>query len=70
MFYEVDPWLGFNISTNDVGRKFENFNNFTDYVKWKVTPLIRQGIFSMQHFIASALDLMPCLQARDTRDCN
>ena len=25
---------------------------------------------SLQHFIAPALDLMPCLQARGTRDCN
>ena len=24
---------------------------------------------SLQHFIAPALDLMPCLQARDTKDC-
>ena len=25
---------------------------------------------SMQHFIAPALGLMPCLQAQGTRDCN
>ena len=25
---------------------------------------------SLQHFIAPALDSMPCLQARATRDCN
>ena len=27
-------------------------------------------MFSLQHFIAPALDLLPCLQARGTRDCN
>ena len=26
--------------------------------------------FSLEHFIASALDLMPCLKAWGTRDCN
>ena len=26
--------------------------------------------FSLQHFIAPALDLMFCLQARGARDCN
>ena len=25
---------------------------------------------SLQHFIAPALDSMPCLQAQGTRDCN
>ena len=25
---------------------------------------------SLQHFIAPALDLMPCLQARGTSECN
>ena len=38
--------------------------------KWNVTPLIRQEVvFSLQHFSAPALDLMPYLQARRTRDC-
>ena len=27
-------------------------------------------LISLQHFIAPALDLLPCLQARGTRDCN
>ena len=27
-------------------------------------------LFSLQHFIAPALDLLSCLQARGTRDCN
>ena len=27
-------------------------------------------VFSLWHFIATALDLMPCLQALGTRDCN
>ena len=34
--------------------------------KWNVTPLI----ISLQHFISPALDLMPCLQAQGTGDCN
>ena len=39
--------------------------------KWNVTPLFRQEVvFSLQHFSAPALDLMPYLQARGTRDCN
>ena len=37
--------------------------------QWNVTPLIRRGsnFFSLQHFIAPALDLMPCLQAQGMR---
>ena len=30
---------------------------------WAVT-------FSLQHFIAPALDLLPCLQTQGTRNCN
>ena len=39
---------------------------------WNVTPLIWRGsnFFSFPNFIAPALDLMPCLQAWVTRDCN
>ena len=35
-------------------------------------PRIRRGsnFFSLQDFIVPALDLLPCLQARGTRDCN
>ena len=44
--------------------------------KGKVNGMIRHSLggavifISLQHFIAPALDLMPCLQARGTRDCN
>ena len=40
--------------------------------EWNVTPLIWRGshFLSLQHFIAPAMDLMPCLQAQGTRDCN
>ena len=33
-------------------------------------PYIRMGsnFFSLQHFIAPVLDLLPCLQPRDMRD--
>ena len=34
--------------------------------KRNVTPFL----FSLQHFIAPALYLMPCLQAQGTMDCN
>ena len=30
----------------------------------------REVFFSLQHLIIPALDLMPCLQAQGTRDCN
>ena len=31
---------------------------------------LAKEVISLQHFIAPALDLMPCLQARGTRDYN
>ena len=44
----------------------------SDSRKWNVTPLIRRG--SNFYFLAALyfalLDLLPCLQARGTRDCN
>ena len=58
----------------------QNFKYFTrgltqsekKNLKWNVAPLIWSGSnFSIfQHFIAPALNLMPCLQAQGTRDCN
>ena len=55
---------------NDPKNKALHRNDFG--IKWNVMSLITRGsIFScLQHLIAHALDLMPCLQAQSPRDCN
>ena len=52
--------------------KYHRKKSFFQPFFFNFTLKRRGGVLfiSLQHFIASALDLMPCLQARGTRDCN
>ena len=53
-------------------KKLDDSNNFVHDKKWNVTPLIGRGsnfyFFAALYF--ALLDLLPCLQARGTRDYN
>ena len=49
--------------SNSLGCPDESYPQSSGFLKWNVTTLIRWGVIfsSLQHFIAPALDLMPCL---------